>query len=57
MRAPATSDGGRTRGSASDGQPEIGSVTETTATGQGRDGGVVRRLVLQPGQVRLPPEH
>ena len=41
--------GGRTRGSTCDGQPKIGSVTETTETGQGTDGGVVQRLVLQPG--------
>ena len=48
-RAPDSSDGGRTRGSASEGQPKSGSVTETTVTGQGRDGGAVQRLVLQPG--------
>ena len=47
--ATDTSDGGRTSGSASDGQSQIGNVTETTDTGQGRDGGAVRRLVLQPG--------
>ena len=46
--ATDTSDGGRTSGSASDGQSQIGNVTETTESGQGRDGGVVRRLVLKP---------
>jgi hypothetical protein len=48
-RTTVTSDGGRTRGSASEGHTRIGNVTETAGTGQGRDGGVVRGLVLQPG--------
>ena len=48
-QAPDTRDGSRTGGSTCDGQPKIGSVNATTETGQGRDGGVVRGLVLQPG--------
>ena len=48
-RPTDTNDGGRTRGSASDGQYRSGNVTETTEAGQGRDGDVVRHLVLQPG--------
>ena len=37
-----------TRGLVSDGQSKIGNVTGPTGTGQGRDGGAVQRLVLQP---------
>ena len=48
-RAPDSSDGGRTRGPVSDGQPKSSRITEMTKTGPGRDGGTVQRLVLQPG--------
>ena len=50
-RTTDTSDEGRTSGSASDGQPNIGNVTETTEAGQGRDGGAVRRVVLANGSL------
>ena len=50
-RAPDTSDGGRTKGSDSDGQPESGNVTETTETGQGRGGGIVPPGTLATGSL------